>query len=91
MMSLVFLSCFAFIIIACIELVIISRLNQLLKHNEETIFILENEKNALKYEIQDLAYKMQTTKTKPKKQEKVVPTEKVSNKRGRKLKTKKEN
>lgn len=100
MMTLVFLVCFAFIIIACVEFAIISRLNQLLESNEQENYSLETERNtlrerilSLKHENEDLEYEIQalkTTKTKQKKQKKVVPIEKVPNKRGRKPKTKKE-
>lgn len=100
MMTLVFLVCFAFIILACVEFAIISRLNQLLDNNEQEIFFLENERDTLRERIlnlqnenENLEYEIQTLKTKktkPKKQEEVVPI-KAPNKRGRKPKTKKEN
>lgn len=100
MMTLVFLVCFAFIIIACVEFAVISRLNQLLENNEQEIFFLENERDTLRerilslqHENEDLEYEIQalkTTKTKQNKQEKVVPIEKAPKKRGRKPKAKKE-
>lgn len=100
MTTLLMLACFAFIIVACVEFAIISRLNQLLESNDEEIFFLENERDTLRekvlslqHEIEDLEYEIQvlkTKKTKAKKQEKVVPIEKAPKKRGRKPKAKKE-
>lgn len=100
MTTLLMLACFAFIIVACVEFAIISRLNQLLESNDEEIFFLENERDTLRekilslqHEIEDLEYEIEvlkTKKTKAKKQEKVVPIEKAPKKRGRKPKAKKE-
>ena len=100
MTTLLMLACFAFIIVACVEFAIISRLNQLLESNDEEIFFLENERDTLRekilslqHEIEDLEYEIQVLKTKKakaKKQEKVVPIEKAPKKRGRKPKAKKE-
>lgn len=100
MITILMVACFAFIIVACVEFVILSRLNQLLESNDEEIFFLENERDTLRekvlslqHEIEDLEYEIQalkTTKTKAKKQEKIVPIEKAPKKRGRKPKAKKE-
>ena len=71
MTTLLMLACFAFIIVACVEFAIISRLNQLLESNDEEIFFLENERDTLRekilslqHEIEDLEYEIQVLKTK---------------------------